>query len=187
LFLLYAGRLTHEKGAHTAVEAVGRLATEHGWQNVRLLLVGSGPKDYETYLYHLRSSLKIEGQVEIRKWVPREEMPNLMRQFDVLVLPSIIEEALPRIVQEAMATGLVVVGTLTGGTREILVDGVNGLAFAPGDAQGLVAQIVRLAAGPGLRQELSRAGRQMVEERFSLPKMVDQLETYFSLKGTRDV
>jgi len=101
-----------------------------------------------------------------------------MRQFDVLVLPSIYDEPLARIVQEAMATGLVVVGTLTGGTKEILVDGVNGLAFPPGDASALAVQIARLADDPGLRLALARNGRRTVEEKFSLTRMVDEIEGY---------
>jgi len=179
LRLLYAGRLAPEKGVHTAIEAVGHLVRQVGLQNVYLLVVGSGPQPYRDRLADLRCSLHLEEQVEFRDWVSREEMPGLMRQFDVLVLPSIYDEPLARIVQEAMATGLVVVGTLTGGTKEILVDEVNGLAFPPGDASALAAQIARLAGDPGLRLALAQNGRCTVEEKFSLTRMVDEMEGYF--------
>ena len=105
-------------------------------------------------------------------------MPALLRRFDVLVFPSVWEEPLARVMQEAMATGLVVVGTTTGGSKELLVDGETGLAFAAEDAAGLAAQLTRLAAEPGLYPRLAKAGRQAVVERFNIERMVDQVEGY---------
>ena len=178
LKLLYAGRLTYEKGVHTAIQAVSHLMKECSRKDIKLLIIGSGPKAYVTYLHHLCLSLEIEKQVEFRNWIPRDAMPDLLQQFHILVFPTIMEEPLARIVQEAMATGLVVVGTLTGGTKEILVDGVNGLAFAPEDAKGLATQIHRLARNPTLYRRLAHAGRLTVEKKFDLKRMIDEIETY---------
>ena len=105
-------------------------------------------------------------------------MPAILQQFDVLIFPSIYEEPLARMTQEAMISGLVVVGTTTGGTKEILRDGETGLTFAPGDADGLAEQVTRLVADPDLCCRLAQAGRQTVLENFTLDKMVKEIEVY---------
>jgi glycosyltransferase involved in cell wall biosynthesis len=77
-----------------------------------------------------------------------------------------------------MASGLVVIGTTTGGTKEILKDGETGLTFAPEDADGLAEQIGRLIADPGMCRRLAQAGRQAVLENFTLDRMVQEIEAY---------
>ncbi len=68
--------------------------------------------------------------------------------------------------------------TPTGGTTEILVDGENGLLFAPDDAEDLARKIICLEGNPELRRKLALAGRQTVVERFTKTKMVDEVESY---------
>jgi glycogen synthase len=77
-----------------------------------------------------------------------------------------------------MASGLVVVGTTTGGTGEILREGETGLTFAPEDADGLAEQITRLIRDPDLCYRLAQAGRQNVLENFTLDKMAKEIEAY---------
>jgi 2-deoxystreptamine N-acetyl-D-glucosaminyltransferase/2-deoxystreptamine glucosyltransferase len=103
-------------------------------------------------------------------------MPAALAREAVLVLPSIVAEALPRVMLEAMAAGLVVVGTTTGGTGEVLRDGETGLTFRAGDAADLARQIERLAGDPELRARLAAAGRKAVRRDFSIDRTVDQLE-----------
>ena len=105
-------------------------------------------------------------------------MPQLLRKFDVLVVPSIWQEPFSRMVLEGMISGLVVVATPLGGTTEILRDGENGLLFAPGDSEDLAQKIVCLASDPELRRKLALAGKQTVDERFTVTKMMDELEGY---------
>jgi len=178
LKLLYAGQLVQHKGVHTAIEAMARLVNRQGIDHINLTLVGSGHPDYEAYLRDLVERERLHEYVTFHKPVSKEEMPAILQQFDVLLFPSIYEEPLARITQEAMASGLVVVGTTTGGTEEILVDGETGLAFAPGDAGGLANQIARLIADPELRCRLAQAGRQTVLENFTLERMVNEIEAY---------
>lgn len=178
LKLLYAGQLVQHKGVHTAIEAMARLVKGRGNHEISLTLVGAGHPDYEAFLRDLIEKEGLQNHVTIRKAVAKEEMPALFQQFDVLVFPSIYEEPLARITQEAMASGLVVVGTTTGGTKEILRDGETGLTFAPEDAEGLAEQIARLIACPELRGRLAQNGRQMVMAHFTLDKMVNEIEAY---------
>lgn len=176
LAVVYAGRLSPEKGVHTAVEAVASLARRG--MVVSLTTVGGGAADYERELRSLIERLGLAGQVALAGRVPRERMPEVLARFDVLVVPSIWPEPLPRIVQEGMAAGLAVVGTTVGGMGEILEDGLNGLTFAPGDAEGLARQIERLDVDPALRTRLAQAGVDTVRQRFDIGRMLDELEAY---------
>jgi glycogen synthase len=178
LRLLYAGRLSFDKGVHTAVAALARLVHDEGINNVSLAVAGDGPPDYLQRLRQLVARHNLGRHVTFHGLIAREDMPELLNRCDVLVFPSIAVEALPRMPQEAMACGLVVVGTTTGGTCELLLDGENGLTFPPEDDQVLAAQLTRLALDPELRRRLAEAGRRTVLEKFTVDRMVDEIEHY---------
>ena len=178
LQLLYAGQLVHHKGVHTAIEAMARLAKQWSSDQIHLTLVGSGHPDYETFLRDLVERGRLQDFVTFHKPVSKDKMPAILQQFDILIFPSIYEEPLARMTQEAMASGLVVVGTTTGGTGEILRHGETGLTFEPEDADGLAEQVTRLIIDPDLCCRLAQAGRQIVLENFTLDKMVKEIEAY---------
>jgi glycosyltransferase involved in cell wall biosynthesis len=178
LKLLYAGQLVRHKGVHTAIEAMAKLVNERSINQITLTLVGSGHPDYEAHLRDLVARGRLHDIVTFQEPVSKDKMPAILQQFDVLIFPSIYEEPLARMTQEAMASGLVVVGTTTGGTLEILRDGETGLTFAPEDADGLAKQVARLITDPDLRCRLAQAGRQTVLENFTLDKMVKEIEAY---------
>lgn len=172
LRLLYAGSLVKHKGVHTTIEAVAKV------EGVYLTIVGAGHPAYEEKLRELVKWLGVSGRVTFKPKVPREAMPDLLRQFDVLLFPSIWQEPLARMMQEAMATGLVVIGTLTGGSGELLVEGETGLTFPAGDSHALTQQIKRLANDPVLYQTLAQQGRDKVQAQFDLERMIDEIEAY---------
>jgi len=118
----------------------------------------------------------LEPYVSFRGWQPRERLPEIMAEQDVFLLCSSVEEAFSRAVLEAMAGGLVVVGTLTGGTGEVLVENQTGLTFPAGDSATLARQIQRLADDPALRERLASNAQRIVRERFTMERMVDEVE-----------
>ncbi len=177
LRMLVAGRLTHEKGIHTALEASAKLL-EQGISNYHLTVLGEGHPDYEKKLRSFQQAQNLENHVTFRDRIDREEMPDLLGEHDLLIFPSIGLEALPRLPMEAMACGLVVVGTSTGGTSELLVEGQTGLTFAAGDSDALTAQISKLIVDRTLRENLAIQGQHAVIEGFSLEKMIGEIEMY---------
>jgi glycosyltransferase involved in cell wall biosynthesis len=178
LNLLYAGRIYPEKGIDTLIEAMIKLVNGQGKRDIRLSLAGSGSVEYENYLRRIADQAGLSNYVSFLGWVQPQDMPGLLREFDVLLLPSIWEEPFARVVLEGMLSGLVVVATPTGGTTEVLEDGVNGVLFAAGDADDLAQEIASLAADPKLRQRLALAGQKTVMERFTKTKMMDEIEGY---------
>jgi glycogen synthase len=183
LKLLYAGQLVQHKGVHTAVEAMAQLVNHRNLKQLSLTLMGSGHPDYEASLCDLIDRERLHHYVTFHEPVSKDKMPAILQQFDVLVFPSIYEEPLARMTQEAMLSGLVVVGTTTGGTSEILKDGETGLTFAPEDANGLADQITRLIGDRDFCSRLSQAGRRTVIENFTLDKMAAEIEAFLLERG----
>jgi glycosyltransferase involved in cell wall biosynthesis len=181
LKLLYAGQLAAHKGVHTAIEAMAKLASGPEPVQAHLTIVGAGHPDYELRLRRMVVNAGLDEFVHFRGPVRRPEMAAVLCEYDVLVFPSIYEEPLARMTQEAMAANVVVIGTTTGGTSEILIDGENGLTFPAGDAGALARQIERLLLEPELGGRLGTAGRKSILGYFNLDRMVDEIEAYLQL------
>jgi len=132
LSVVYVGLLVPHKGVHTAVEALSRLPPE-SLERVRLTILGSGHPDYESHLRELVRTKALSSHVTFLDPIPRAQLPNFLARHHVLVMPSVWEEPLALIMQEALASGLALVGSATGGTKEVIRDGENGLLFGPQD------------------------------------------------------
>jgi len=104
------------------------------------------------------------------------DMPDLYRRHDVFLLPSVWEEPFSIGLLEAMASGLTVIATATGGTPEVLDDGVNGFVFETEAIDELAAKVLRLGENEALRRHLSSAARATIERAFGIERMVDEVE-----------
>lgn len=176
--LLLAGRVSADKGIHTAIAALAYLYVQEKLTDIHLTIAGSGPADYLAKLRTQVANQAIEKQVTFSDWLPREQMPGLMQQHHGLLLPTEHPEPFARVVLEAMAAGLVVVAALTGGTSEIVRENETGLTFPSGDSSALAKQIQCLYDDAALRYRIAQAGQALVCEQFSLSRMVDNLETF---------
>ena len=176
LRILQAGRITPDKGVHTSIEAIAYLAKKRPRRNFSLLIAGSGPMEYERSLIQLVSQNQIEDRVTFQKWVPRENMPDLLAINDVLLLPTPHPEPFSRVVLEAMTSGSLVIGTNTGGTGELLRDEVNSLVFPAENSTALAEQIMRVLDDDELRYQLAKRGQEKVVNEFSLEIMIKKLE-----------
>lgn len=175
--LLYAGQIRADKGLHTAIEALAQALPHH--PNLSLTIVGGGAPGYISQLKERVQQLGLESVVTFGRQVGREAMPAIFAEHDVLLFPSIWPEPLARVVQEAMACGLVVIGTTTGGTPELLQNDHNGLTFAAENATQLAEKIGQIASNPNLAATLARNSRQTILAHFTLTRMADQLEQIF--------
>ena len=176
--LLYAGRLASDKGIETAIAAMEKLIHGQGQRNIRLSLAGSGSADYENHLRQLVDRAELTDYVEFLGWVLPTDMPGLLSKSDALILPSVWPEPLSRAILEGMVSGIVVLATPTGGTPEIIVDGENGVLFMPNDAEDLAKKIAQLVKNPQLHKQIGSAGRQTILRRFTMPRMMDEIESY---------
>jgi len=104
----------------------------------------------------------------------REDVPELMRALDVLLMPS-WEEPFGRSLIEAMALGVPVAATNVGGPPEIIDDGREGYLLDPRDPAAWAGAIARIAESPELASEMGRAGRLRVEQSFTVERHVAEM------------
>jgi glycosyltransferase involved in cell wall biosynthesis len=114
----------------------------------------------------------------------RDDIPDLLAAADIVTLPSFYE-GLPYAISEAMAASLPVIATRVGGIPEMIEDPASGLLIDRGDASALAACLVRLAGDPSLRRQMGARARQLAEDRFSLERMLDASEAFFSSLAKR--
>lgn len=178
LRLVYTGSLVAHKGVHTAIEALGLLRQRGQIEGIHLDVVGGGHPDYEAGLRTRVQALGVNGHVTFCGRVPREAIPDVLAGHDVFLFTSVYEEPIARSVMEAMAAGLAVVGTPVGGQAEMLAHNVNALVYPPDDAEKLAACISTLKQDPALGARLAADGQKLVLERFTLGRMVDEMEAW---------
>lgn len=130
-FVLFAGRLSQEKGIATLLSAWDRL----NGSALRLKVAGDGPLREEV------TRRATAGRIEYLGTLQRQEVQALMRKAAFLVFPSICYENFPLSIVEAFASGLPVVSSRMGAMAEIIDSGRTGLHFRPADPEDLAAKI----------------------------------------------
>lgn len=180
--LLYVGQVAAHKGVHTAVEALKIIVEQTSFKSTTLTVVG-GP-DYDDRIRGMVSSLGLERNVRFTGLIAHEELPGVYQQHDIFIFPSVWEEPFSIALLEGLASGMAVVATQTGGTREIIESEVNALTFTKEDSEGCAKQILRLLNDPELFERVRRNGRRTVEERFRFESMIDQVERSLEEAGS---
>jgi len=176
--ILYAGQLHPYKGVHTIFEALSILEKGNKLGPCSLTIVGKGTEEYTQKLQGLAATLSMP--VEFKGLVPHVSLPEIYREMDVFIFPSIWEEPFGLTHLEAMSSGLPVISTANGGQGEFLENGENSLTFAPDDPKDLALQLERLLGDDKLFKDLSEKGRLTVEKKFTFSRYVDELEALLS-------
>jgi glycogen synthase len=150
--LLYLGRMDERKGVHVAVEALAHLP------EATLALQGAGDPAYVDELRVLARRLDVDERVAFLS-VPREDLPRVYAEADVVLFPVQWEEPWGLVPLEAMAVGRPVAASGTGGSREYLMHERNCLLYEPVESGRALAEAVRRLAGdPALRSRLREEG-----------------------------
>jgi glycosyltransferase involved in cell wall biosynthesis len=110
----------------------------------------------------------------------REDIPEVLRAIDVLCIPSVRHEGVPQIGLQALASGTSVVGSDCGGIPEIIQEGRTGRIFPAGDAVKLASRILETFQDTDATNRMIHEGRKLVESKYNLDLMLDQLETIYA-------
>ncbi|MBM5802195.1 MAG: glycosyltransferase family 4 protein, partial [Cyanobacteria bacterium K_DeepCast_35m_m2_023] len=165
----YVGRLVPEKGIDDAISALAQLPT-----HVRMHIVGAG--QYESALRQHATTLGVDARIIWQKPVSSHEMPGVMQQFDALVLPSRTtsnwKEQFGRVLIEAMACGVPVIGSSSGEIPHVIGDG--GLVFPEGDVNHLTLRLLNLINNPTLYAQLSGQSRQRIFTKYTQISVAQQ-------------
>lgn len=159
--VLYVGKLSPGKGTPDLAQAAALVAARV--PEVLFVLAGEGELSVDAP--HLRRLGPL----------PNADVLALYPLADVVVAPSVIPDALSRVVLEAMAAGRPVIGTRVGGTPELVVDGKTGLLVERGAPAALARAIETLLGDDALRASLGAGARRHVEERFHADGGLDRL------------
>jgi glycosyltransferase involved in cell wall biosynthesis len=179
--ILFLGRVERDKGVFDLLDAIPALRAL--LPDVRLVCAGAG--DLESVARYAER-LGIEEAVSLPGWVGPAEKQSLLERAAVLVLPS-YAEGLPMSLLEAMAAGVPVVASGTGGIPDLVADGVNGFLCAPGDVAALERVLRRLMLDPELGRRIASAARESVRLRFAAEGVLAQLGEIYAEFGLRGV
>jgi len=176
------GRMELVKDQLNLVRAFIQLAGLYsdGVVKPRLVMIGDGA------LREPARQLLRQAGLDNIAWLPgtRDNIPELMQNMDIFVLPS-LAEGISNTILEAMASSLPIVATDVGGNGELVEQGRTGFLVPQGDPAALAAAISRYIDDPAMRVEHGAAARVRCETRFSLEAMVSNyLRLYDNLLNT---
>lgn len=179
LVVMLPSRMLWDKGVGEMVEAARSLRAKH--PRVRFVLVGDTDPNPASIPRATLEGWRDEGVVEW--WGFRRDMPDVLAQAHVVVLPS-YREGLPKGLIEAAAAGRPIVTSDVPGCREVVRHEDNGLLVPVKDAVSLAAAIDRLLADPDLRRRMGARGRERAVEEFSVEGVVEStMSLYRDLLG----
>ena len=173
--LLFVGRVAPEKGLNILLRAVRRLSGR-----VILKVAGDGPSMEEAA--RLTRELGLQERVDFLGWQSMEELNNLYRWCDIVVVPSVWPEPFGLVGLEAFSHGKPVVGFDVGGIPEWLDHEHTGLLVPVGDEEGLTQAMEKLLCDPELCARMGESGRAEINGRFSMDvaagKLLSLLENH---------
>ena len=171
----FVGRMFQGKGLSVLAHALAKLSRED-WQ---LLVVGDGP-ERESFAQML-GVFGLTPRTRFTGAIGYEQLPELYREMDIVVVPSRttkrVREQFGRVIIEAMASGVPVIGSDSGAIPEVI--GGAGLVVANADADALAGAIRQLLTNENLRRELALAGRERVARHYSWELIAAQMHELF--------
>jgi glycosyltransferase involved in cell wall biosynthesis len=177
----YVGRLTVEKGLSILFEAVSDLLKSSLINTFRdkpldfeLLIIGSGDKDK---FKKIADGFGIADRVVFLDAIPNYQLPDIYSKIDIMVLPSMTtdrwKEQFGRVLIEAMACGVAVVGSSSGEIPNII--GEAGFIFQEGNLSALSKILKELVSDSNLREKTGKRGRNRVLQKFTWSSITERL------------
>lgn len=173
----FMGRLGMRKGTYDLLEAFKRLHND--FPQAYLILGGDGEIDK---VQKIVDEEGLANRVQILGWVSGEEKIEVFRKTDIYVLPS-YNEGLPGSILEAMAVGVPIISTPVGGIPEAVINDKNGYLIKPGDVNHLQQAISSLCKSKELRQKMGEESKKLIEQKFDITMIVEDLTKMYSAVG----
>ena len=165
-------RLTKIKGITYLLQSMPETIKE--FPDITLIIAGKG--EIEEELKREATLLGIHKNVLFLE--PRLDMHELLRLFDIFVLPS-LSEGLPMILLEAMAAGCPIIATNVGGIHTAIKHGKNGFLIEPGQPDAITSETIKLLSDDSLRQQFSSNNIKDFKEKYSAEKMTRKYEKLY--------
>jgi glycosyltransferase involved in cell wall biosynthesis len=172
------GNIKHWKGQEVLIRALAILRNR--FPGLACLLIGDTAKESADYGHHIRELVKQLGladHVIITGY--RKDVADHVNAVQILVHASILPEPFGRVLLEGMALRKPLVASAGGGVPEIVVDGVTGLLFRPGDSNHLAQCLERLLEDPAMRSAMGEAGYRRLVQHFSIDRNVSATQQLY--------
>lgn len=176
----FVGRLSADKGVEFFIEAMAEVARK--FPSARFQLAGAPPggpvgEAYGRHLKELVKTLGLEAHCEFLGF--QKEVKRVMRGFDVLVTPS-QREPWGRVTAEALALSIPVVAFRSGGSEEIVEDGISGFLTKPESSSDLARGVAQLLSDPTQASRMGAAGRSWVEHHCDIQRHARSVSAVYS-------
>lgn len=168
------GRLYPQKNHKLFLDISKIILDEYREKNVKFEIVGDGPLENELKNYSLE--LGIQDSVVFSG--VREDIPNVLKGFDVFLMTSLYE-GISNAIIEAMVMGLPVVVTDVGGNRELVIDDMTGFVCPSNDSKALAEKVLRLLNNGKVAVRMGNNGKKKILEEFNSEKMVRKTEEIY--------
>lgn len=180
MVILFVGRLNWEKGIYFLIYAFFRLLKE--WPGTFLVIVGRSP--FKNLILELVNKLKIAKNIIFLGNIDYQEMPKVYSIADIFCLPSIPieywQEQFGYVLVEAMACGLPVVSTLTGGIPEVVNNGFSGILVPPADIESLKLALSELISNKKKRKAMAENARRWAVEKFDADIFAEKMANVYN-------
>ncbi|MEM9770390.1 MAG: glycosyltransferase family 4 protein [Cyanobacteria bacterium P01_D01_bin.73] len=174
----YAGLVIMSKGVHILLEALHQLQRQG--IDFECAIAGDAiHADYKEELDRYIQAADLGDRVTFVGLLNRQELIQFHRCHNVLVFPSIMEEAFGITQVEAMAAGLTLITSAIGGAKEVVENGISGLTVAPNNSASLVQALTYLVQNPTQWEAIAQQGQKRALEKFDIRRSVAQLELQF--------
>ncbi len=175
--VLFGGRLGESKGGRKSIEALQAIQAVIP----EVVLIVLGKEDWYAKIMHDEArKLKVEGSLVFTGWIDGDELLSAYSAADLVWVPSIYLDPLPRVVLEAMALGKPVIGSKFGGTPEMIEDGKSGYIVNPLNSTEIAAKTLEILDDFEKLHTIGRNAQDRIKNEFSLDKMVSE---YISIYG----
>jgi glycosyltransferase involved in cell wall biosynthesis len=171
--IVVVASLVENKGHENLLEAFSKIVTKHN--NVKLNILGDGPLRFQ--LTDQAKRLGISDHTDFLGIVYDVQM--ILRNCDIVVLPSIAREGLGMAIIEGMCLAKAIIASDLGGIPELVENGVNGYLIPPGDPDYLSEKLEVLINNRGLRNRMGSEGRRKFEENFDADTMIKNVEELY--------
>jgi glycosyltransferase involved in cell wall biosynthesis len=168
--VLFVGRLCAQKNLHLWID-VARLVASRV-PTASFVIVGGG--DSEEIIHRLVRDSHLEDRFLFMGRQPHDALPAIYAAADVFLLTSYYE-GLPRVLMEALLSGIPVVSTACTGPKDVIQDGINGYLLSIGDAAGLAARVIELLENEQLALRLGQAGLRHMSTEFNIERLADRM------------
>ncbi len=169
--ILFGGRLSEDKGIGELLRALKILKAS--MSSIRLLLVCDTHR-WHTYVTEHHVSADILSSIICTGWLSRKALQQAYGAAHVVTTPSVCLDTFNLMNAEAMAASKPVVGTIFGGTPEIVEHGVTGFVCDPRDTASYAGYLQTVLQNTQLQESMGKAGKERVESRFSLNLMLQK-------------